>query len=67
MIEPTEPRSKDELDKFINALISTNGRFKGVEDGKIPKEGDVLKHTPILKRIWSLENGDRPYAREQAG
>jgi glycine dehydrogenase len=66
MIEPTESESKEELDRFCDALIEIRTEIKAVEDGKVPREGNVLKmapHTPgdLLRDDW-----DRCYTRQQA-
>lgn len=66
MIEPTESESKEELDRFCDALIEIRKEIKAIEDGQVPREGNVLKMSPhptadLLKGSW-----DRPYSREQA-
>ncbi|KAH6675082.1 glycine dehydrogenase-like protein [Halenospora varia] len=66
MIEPTESESKDELDRFINALISIRKEIKAVEDGSIPREGNVLKMAPHSQKDLLIGEWDRPYTREQA-
>jgi glycine dehydrogenase len=66
MIEPTESESKEELDRFINALISIREEIKAIEDGKIPKEGNVLKMSPHTQKDLIVGEWDRPYTREQA-
>jgi glycine dehydrogenase len=66
MIEPTESESKEELDRFIDALISIRREIKAVEDGKDPKEGNVLKMAPHTQKDLLIGEWDRPYTREQA-
>ncbi|KAG4429177.1 hypothetical protein IFR05_015343 [Cadophora sp. M221] len=66
MIEPTESEGKDELDRFINALISIRAEIQAVEDGKVPKEGNVLKMAPHSQKDLIVGEWDRPYTREQA-
>ncbi|KAL3417164.1 glycine dehydrogenase [Phlyctema vagabunda] len=66
MIEPTESESKQELDRFIDALISIRKEIKAVEDGKIPREGNVLKMAPHTQGDLLVSEWDRPYTREQA-
>jgi glycine dehydrogenase len=66
MIEPTESESKEELDRFIDALISIRKEIKAVEDGKDPKEGNVLKMAPHTQKDLLIGEWDRPYTREQA-
>jgi glycine dehydrogenase len=67
MIEPTESENKDELDRFCEALISIRNEIKAIEDGKQPKEGNVLKMAPhSLRDLLSDESWDRSYTRETA-
>ncbi|KAI1171275.1 glycine dehydrogenase [Nemania sp. FL0916] len=70
MIEPTESESKEELDRFIDALISIRGEIREVEEGKIPRTGNVLKNAPHPMRDFIEGDGEgkweRPYSREKA-
>ncbi|KAF8848843.1 glycine dehydrogenase-like protein [Acephala macrosclerotiorum] len=66
MIEPTESESKEELDRFINALISIRGEIRAVEEGKVPKDRNVLKMAPHSQKDLIVGVWDRPYSREQA-
>lgn len=67
MIEPTESESKEELDRFCDALISIRKEIKAVEDGKQPRQGNVLKMSPhSLKDLLVGEKWERSYTREQA-
>ncbi|CAL3973024.1 unnamed protein product [Diplocarpon coronariae] len=66
MIEPTESESKDELDRFINALISIREEIRNVEDGKVSREGNVLKNAPHSQKDLIVGEWDRPYTREEA-
>ncbi|KAK8132166.1 glycine dehydrogenase [Apiospora kogelbergensis] len=70
MIEPTESESKEELDRFIEALISIRAEIKEVEDGKVPRESNVLKNSP--HPVQDIIDGDgegkweRSYTRQKA-
>lgn len=66
MIEPTESESKEELDRFINALISIRKEIQGVEDGESPRDGNVLKMAPHSQKDLLIGEWKRPYSREQA-
>jgi len=66
MIEPTESEGKDELDRFIDALISIRTEIKAVEDGQVQKEVNVLKMAPHSQKDLIVGEWDRPYTREQA-
>ncbi|PWY75530.1 glycine dehydrogenase [Aspergillus heteromorphus CBS 117.55] len=66
MIEPTESESKAELDRFCDALISIRGEIAQVEEGKQPRDGNVLKMSPHTQRDLLATEWTRPYTREQA-
>ena len=67
MIEPTESESKEELDRFCDALISIRNEIRSVEDGNQPREGNVLKMAPhSLKDLLSDSTWERSYSRETA-
>lgn len=70
MIEPTESESREELDRFVDALVSIRQEIREIEEGKMPRVGNVLKMAPhpvsdvVLggEETWK----DRPYSREKA-
>ena len=66
MIEPTESESKDELDRFCDALIAIRNEIQDVLDGKQPKANSVLKNAPHTAEIVCSDNWDRPYSRDVA-
>jgi glycine dehydrogenase len=67
MIEPTESESKEELDRFCDALISIRSEIAEIEKGNQPKDGNVLRMSPhSLRDLLSGDNWDRSYTREQA-
>lgn len=66
MIEPTESESREELDRFVDALVSIRGEIREIEEGKVPREGNVLKMAPHPVHDITGETWDRPYTREKA-
>jgi glycine dehydrogenase len=66
MIEPTESESKDELDRFCDALTSIHAEIQAVESGKADKQNNLLKNAPHTADMLAAENWARPYTREQA-
>ncbi|KAK5949498.1 glycine decarboxylase subunit P [Knufia fluminis] len=66
MIEPTESESKEELDRFCDAFIAIRQEIKDIEDGKVPKENNLLKNAPHPQQDLLRDEWDRPYTREQA-
>jgi glycine dehydrogenase len=66
MIEPTESESKDELDRFCDAMISIHDEMEAVATGKIDKQNNPLKNAPHTARQIASDNWDHPYSRQQA-
>lgn len=66
MIEPTESESKEELDRFCDAFISIRKEIRDIEEGKMPKENNVLKNAPHPQQDLLQDSWDRPYTRSQA-
>lgn len=66
MIEPTESETKEELDRFCDALIEIRNEIREVEEGKADKENNVLKHAPHTALVVMSDAWDRPYSRQKA-
>lgn len=66
MIEPTESETKEELDRFCDALIEIRNEVREVEEGKADKENNVLKHAPHTAAVITADKWDRPYSRQKA-
>lgn len=66
MIEPTESESKDELDRFCDAMISIRNEIEDVASGKGDAENNVLKNAPHTSVEISSNKWDHPYTREIA-
>ena len=66
MIEPTESESKQELDRFIDAMIQIRQEISRVESGELDAENNPLKHAPHTMRDMVDEVWDRPYTKMQA-
>ena len=64
MIEPTESESKAELDRFCDALIAIRGEIRDIEEGKMSKENNMLKHAPHTASAVTGKEWDRPYPRD---
>ena len=47
MIEPTESESKDELDRFCDAMLSIRGEIAAIEKGEWPRGDNPLVHSPL--------------------
>lgn len=66
MIEPTESESKEELDRFCDALISIRKEIEAVERGEQPREGNVLRMSPHTQKDLLIGEWNRSYTRENA-
>ncbi|MBT8252572.1 MAG: aminomethyl-transferring glycine dehydrogenase [Flavobacteriaceae bacterium] len=62
MIEPTESESKEEMDRFCDALIAIKTEIDSLSD----KDNNVLKNAPHTLEMLTNDNWDLPYSREQA-
>ncbi|WP_211474285.1 aminomethyl-transferring glycine dehydrogenase [Collimonas humicola] len=65
MIEPTESESKEELDRFCDAMIAIREEIRAVENGDIQAEQTALRHAPHTAQDLTDE-WSRVYSREQA-
>jgi glycine dehydrogenase len=66
MIEPTESESKEELDRFCEAMIQIREEIREIEIGKADKTNNVLKLAPHTAEVIMADNWTRPYTREKA-
>jgi glycine dehydrogenase len=66
MIEPTESESKDELDRFCEAMIAIRGEIQAVIDGSADRQDNVLKHAPHTAAAALADEWTHPYSRQQA-
>lgn len=66
MVEPTESEAKDELDRFIEAMISIREEIRAVEAGEQPREGNVLRNSPHTAQAVTAVEWPHPYNRQQA-
>jgi len=66
MVEPTESESKQELDRFCDAMIMIREEIREIEAGKIDKENNPLKNAPHTAQVVSSSEWNRPYSREKA-
>jgi glycine dehydrogenase len=66
MIEPTESESKEELDRFCDALIRIREEIRAVETGRADPKDNVLKNAPHTAAAIVSSNWSHPYSREEA-
>ncbi|MBN2892197.1 MAG: aminomethyl-transferring glycine dehydrogenase [Bacteroidales bacterium] len=66
MVEPTESESKEELDKFIEAMIIIHGEIEEIRSGKADKNDNVLKNAPHPEYEIVANEWKHSYSREKA-
>jgi glycine dehydrogenase len=66
MVEPTESESKEELDRFCDAMISIRKEIAEIESGKMDAQDNVLKNAPHTAESLMTSEWNHPYSREQA-
>ena len=66
MVEPTESESKEELDRFIDAMIAIRDEIRAVEEGKSDREDNPLKNAPHTAAVVVADGWSHAYSRETA-
>ena len=66
MIEPTESESKEELDRFCDAMIDIRADIREIENGAMSREDNVLKNAPHTASDVTSDAWTHPYSREKA-
>ncbi|MCM0592047.1 MAG: aminomethyl-transferring glycine dehydrogenase [Gloeotrichia echinulata DVL01] len=66
MVEPTESESKQELDRFCDALIAIRQEIAAIESGKVDAHDNMLKNAPHTAESLITGEWTHPYSREQA-
>jgi glycine dehydrogenase len=66
MIEPTESESKEELDRFCDAMIAIREEIREIEEGRADREQNLLTNAPHTLEQVIADGWNRPYPRERA-
>jgi glycine dehydrogenase len=66
MVEPTESESLHELDRFIDAMIEIRKEIAAIEDDRLDREDNPLKHAPHTASAVSASEWTHAYPRELA-
>ncbi|MFM9994699.1 MAG: aminomethyl-transferring glycine dehydrogenase [Phycisphaerales bacterium] len=66
MVEPTESESKAELDRFVDAMIAIREEIRAIEQGKLDRADNPLKHAPHTAAAVCADAWPHKYPREQA-
>ena len=66
MIEPTESESKEEMDRFCNAMISINNEINDIINGKSDPMDNPLKNAPHTAEVVTADEWPYSYSRQIA-
>ena len=66
MVEPTESESKQELDRFIQAMKQIYDEIKSIEQEKLDRSDNPLKNAPHPDHEVAADDWPHKYTRSQA-
>ncbi len=66
MIEPTESETKEELDRFCDALLSIKNEIDEIAGGEYDIKDNVLKNAPHTSAVAIAGDWQHSYTREKA-
>ena len=66
MIEPTESESKDELDRFCDAMLQILKEIDEIARGEADPQNNVLQNAPHTADVATANEWNYPYDREKA-
>ncbi len=66
MVEPTESEDKEELDRFIEAMVKIRKEISDIASGNADKANNLLKNAPHTAKLVTSDEWDLPYSRKEA-
>lgn len=66
MIEPTESEPKEELDRFVNAMVEIRAEIRQIEAGRSDRLDNPLKNAPHTAAMVVSDAWSHAYSRRQA-
>jgi glycine dehydrogenase len=66
MIEPTESESKEELDRFCDALIRIREEIRAIEEGHVDRADNLLRGAPHTAAAVTADEWSHKYRRSDA-
>jgi len=66
MVEPTESESKEEIDRFCDAMIAIREEIREIEQGRADPKNNLLKNAPHTAQTACSDTWDYPYSRQKA-
>ena len=67
MVEPTESEPKEELDRFVDALLAIREEIREIESGVASRDDNVLRRAPHTLEQVAADDWDRPYSARTRG
>ena len=66
MVEPTESEPKEELDRFVEAMVAIREEIREIEAGRADRADNLLKNAPHTLESLTADEWTHPYSRERA-
>lgn len=66
MVEPTESEGLEELNRFVDAMLSIRNEIKAIENEESDRINNVLKNSPHPEYLCVSDNWELPYSRRAA-
>ena len=66
MIEPTESESREELDRFCEAMITIRQEIREIETGELDETDNPIKNAPHTTTHVGHDEWPHPYSRQKA-
>ena len=66
MIEPTESETKEELDRFCEAMIAIRAEIADVAAGRVPRDDNMLRNAPHTEEELTADAWSHSYTRARA-
>ena len=66
MVEPTESESLEELDRFVEAMLSIREEIRSIELKQVHAVDNVIKMAPHTIEETTASDWTHPYSREEA-
>ena len=66
MVEPTESEPREELDRFIEAMLAIRAEIQHIADGRWPRDDNPLKNAPHTAAQLLQDAWPHPYTRQEA-
>jgi glycine dehydrogenase len=66
MVEPTESEPLSELERFVEAMLAIRSEIRCIEEGRCPKQDNVIKNAPHTLAMVMDDGWAFPYSKKEA-